>query len=308
MEKPLKLIFAVLIFVFLSQFDILLADNPSAICLDCHDDMAQSLAGSAHQLTTERMLKSSLKVECVDCHDGWQEHADNPEAGNIGRGDKLTMAKEAELCSRCHINSHQTAMMSTDPHNKADLQCSSCHTIHNNMNAKLVKEEMPNFCLSCHTTTQMDFHMRSAHPLEVGAVSCVDCHKLGMAEKPEFAVGFNWTCQGCHDDQAGPFLYEHPVTYNHLVDGGGCTECHNPHGSVNDRLLKEPRSGLCLQCHSIPPGHMTNHSGLGAKLDCVTCHTEIHGSYESRLFLDPDLGIKLFPDCYQSGCHTINGN
>ena len=63
---------------------------------------------------------------------------------------------------------------------------------------------------------------------------------------------------------------------------------------------------MCLQCHSVPSGHLTTHDGLGVKYDCVECHSEIHGSYDSRLLLDPDLNSKFFPDCYQSGCHSAN--
>ena len=120
------------------------------------------------------------------------------------------------------------------------------------------------------------------------------------------ATGLNWKCQGCHSDVAGPYLYEHPVTYQHLVEGVGCTECHSPHGSPNDRLLTQPGNGVCLQCHGTPPGHRTRHSGLGTKLACVDCHSDIHGSYDNNKFLDPMLGTKLFPNCYQSGCHIFN--
>ena len=307
MDKPLKIFLAAIVCSIILPAVTLYAGQ-SAICLDCHDDMAPSLAGTVHQIHSDSLIKSPVTVECITCHDGWEVHVDDPSAENIMRGDKMAMLKEAELCGRCHQTPHQVAMVSTDPHNKTDLTCSSCHIIHSNWNDNLVKEDMANYCLSCHFSTTLEFERRSAHPLNAMAVECTDCHNLSSTENPMSAVGFNWVCQDCHDDQAGPFLYEHAVVYNHLVDGGGCIECHEPHGSVNDRLLRQPGNGTCLQCHSLPPGHLTNHSGLGAKLECVQCHTQIHGSYESRLLLDPDLGVKLFPDCYQSGCHNLNGN
>jgi DmsE family decaheme c-type cytochrome len=291
---------------FLFTAGNLLAEN-SSICLDCHDDKASSLAGTAHQLSDSSSLPSPVKIECMECHDGWQTHINNPMPENISRGDSLSLLDEAALCSRCHQTPHQVAMVSTDPHQKAGLTCSSCHTVHYNSNKHLLKEDMDNYCLSCHQSVSMDFEKRSAHPLNSKIITCTDCHRLASPEAVDFAVGMDWTCQSCHDDKAGPYLYEHPVVYSYLVEGGGCTECHEPHGSVNDRLLKQPGSGLCLQCHGLPAGHLTNHSGLGAKFACVKCHTEIHGSFENRSLLDPDLGIKFFPDCYQSGCHSSGG-
>jgi DmsE family decaheme c-type cytochrome len=284
--------------------NILLADDFSA-CLDCHDGQDKTLIGSPHELSSSSHLKSSIKIGCGDCHTGWKAHLDDPSSKNIGIATNLSAAKQAELCSKCHLTPHQAAMISTDPHSRTELACTSCHTIHSNPNNSLVKEDLDNYCLSCHTATAFEFKKRSVHPLESGNVRCVDCHNLGSMKDPLLAVGFNGTCQKCHAEESGPFLYEHPVVYNHLVNGGGCTECHEPHGSEVDRLLKQPGSGICLQCHGTPVGHFTEHSGLGSKLYCVQCHTEIHGSFNNRLFLDPDLGIKLFPDCYQSGCHAL---
>jgi DmsE family decaheme c-type cytochrome len=278
----------------------------SGTCLDCHDTKAADLKASVHQLNDPALLESPVNVACQSCHDGWEAHLEEPSADNITTGAKLTLLKEAELCSRCHVTPHQSAMVSTDPHHLYDITCSTCHTIHDNHNQYLVKDDSGNYCLTCHNSVAFEFEQRSVHPLKTGNINCVDCHDLSSIEKNARTTGFDWRCQNCHEDLAGPFIHEHPVVYNHLVEGGSCMECHNPHGSPNDRLLNQPGSGTCKQCHGTPPGHNTAHSGLGAKLECVQCHTEIHGSNTNHLFLDPDLGDKFFPDCYQSGCHTAN--
>ena len=275
----------------------------SKACSDCHSEFFSGLKGTTHAVSDKNVSKG---VYCVNCHDGWQGHIENPAKGNITNGSMLTPAKEAELCSACHLTTHQMSMVSTDPHFRADLSCSSCHTIHGNMNLMLVKDSSDNFCAECHSTTVAEFQRRSAHPLESGNVRCTDCHKLSNANDPAMAIGLNWTCQNCHSDKAGPFPFEHPVVYTHYTNGGGCMECHQPHGSPNDRLLNQPAEGLCVQCHSIPAAHRTKHDGWGTKLPCIECHTDIHGSFDNKKFLDPDLGTKLFPECYQSGCHIFN--
>jgi DmsE family decaheme c-type cytochrome len=278
----------------------------SSVCLDCHDDMEVSLAETPHRISAKGKPIPPLAVGCIGCHDGWEDHIEDPSAETIVALSDYSLSEQAGVCGRCHISPHQTAMISTDPHGRAGISCLSCHQIHNNLNEMLVKGDGPDYCLSCHAAVGTEFKLRSAHPLESGNIRCTDCHNLGYIKDHRLAVGYDCSCQRCHSDFSGPYLYEHPVVYNHLVEGGGCVECHKPHGSPNDRLLNQPGNGVCFQCHGIPPGHRTQHDGLGVKLGCVDCHTAVHGSYENRLLLDPDLGMKLFPDCYQSGCHIFN--
>ncbi|GEM_PF-382237 len=275
-------------------------------CLACHDDLANSLKDSPHSLTGADAHKGATDIGCISCHDGWAAHMDDPSADNISSGPDTTATYQAMVCSRCHQTPHQTAMSTNDPHAVAGMQCSSCHQIHNNTHLNLVNTERENFCGSCHPAVVAEFNLRSAHPLVTYNIQCVDCHDSNRLESSFRAAGVDWTCQNCHSEYAGPFPYEHPVVFNHLVEGEGCTECHQPHGSANERLLKQPGNGTCMQCHGIPPGHATAHSGFVAETDCVVCHSEIHGSYNNRLFLDPNLGSKFAANCFSSGCHSTN--
>jgi len=271
-------------------------------CLDCHEDMAASLDGSAHRLTRSED-GGAVAVGCVGCHDGWEVHLEDPSTETIADLELYSLMDQAAVCGSCHQNPHQSALYSTDPHNRTDVRCLSCHRIHDNHNRALVKDDEDNYCTACHTTVAAQFKRRSTHPLESGNVRCIDCHRLGYVGDNLYAVGVDWTCQECHTDLAGPYVYEHKPVYEHLTAGGGCNECHEPHGAAADRLLTQPGNGVCMQCHGVPPMHRVAHSGLGSQLACVDCHTQIHGSNDNPLYLDPDLGAKLFPDCYQSGCH-----
>jgi DmsE family decaheme c-type cytochrome len=309
-ETAILLILAIPVFALLQQsgysesyYSLSELTETSETCLDCHEGQNNSLAGSPHVLTTDSNLKSALEVGCISCHDGWEKHLDDPSIENIAIIDDSTLLVQSQVCGRCHLSSHQSAMVTTDPHGRSGMGCLSCHSVHNNPNVMLVEDADGNYCKSCHKAVAGEFKLRSAHPLESYNIQCTDCHNIGGIESPQSAIGHDWSCQECHPETSGPFLYEHPVTYTHLVDGGGCVECHQPHGSVNDRLLNQPGKGLCLQCHSVPPGHFANHSGLGAELACIECHSEIHGSYDNSLLLDPDLSMKFAADCYQSGCH-----
>lgn len=273
------------------------------MCLDCHDGMDTTLTGTPHELATT--VHSGIVVGCIDCHSGWEQHLEDPSADNITKPTELVQGKQAELCSQCHATPHQQAMLASDPHGRGGVSCTDCHAIHSGDTPMLVIDENQQYCFNCHQTQAMEFHGRSAHPLLEEDIKCTDCHRLGDNADPMFAVGHNWTCQNCHGEKAGPFRFEHPITYAYSVEGEGCVECHSPHGSPNDRLLNQPGDALCWQCHGTPPNHLVAHNGIATGYSCIDCHTDIHGSYDNSKFLDPELGTKMSVDCMQSGCHVL---
>ncbi|UCD94588.1 MAG: hypothetical protein JSU69_00620, partial [Candidatus Zixiibacteriota bacterium] len=205
----------------------------NSTCLGCHEDQEASLHGTTHQLSSDEELPSPMAVGCIGCHDGWETHIEDPSEENIAALQEYSRFDQAELCGRCHLTSHQSSMMSTDPHHRTEIACLTCHAVHNNLNRALVKDDTQNFCVTCHSAVAADFKRRSAHPLESENIRCTDCHFADGNMDETLARGIEWTCQTCHTDLAGPYLYEHPVVYNHLVEGVGCIECHEPHGSVN---------------------------------------------------------------------------
>lgn len=278
----------------------------SSTCLDCHDEYEATLAGTAHRVIDDTELHSPVSVGCISCHDGWQTHIDDPSEENISDPSNFTLLDQAETCKSCHLTPHQAIMTSSDPHYGADIGCLDCHNIHESADGNVRHGNPPVDCGQCHTSVISEFKSRSAHPYQSGNIECLSCHNFSGVKGAGQTAGLDWSCQECHSEYSGPYLHEHPVAYSHLVEGGGCPECHEPHGSPNERLLKQPGNSLCFQCHGTPPGHRTNHSGLGTKLACVECHSDIHGSFDNSKMLDPFLGIRLFPDCFQSGCHIFD--
>jgi DmsE family decaheme c-type cytochrome len=272
----------------------------SQACLDCHEDYERTLINTPHQLSRTGDLHSPIGVGCISCHDGWAAHLEDPSADNIAVFSDSLAAVQQAACGRCHQTSHQASMTTTDAHGLVGLTCSSCHTIHADSGAD---RRLTLSCRDCHLSVMANFNLYSAHPVASGEMQCTDCHKLTGVNDPLLQAGLDWRCQSCHTELAGPYVYEHEVVYDHLVDGGGCTTCHNPHGSPNDRLLRQPGQALCMQCHGMPPGHAGAHSGFVAGTDCMVCHSQVHGSNDNRLLMNPDLNLLFSSNCYQSGCH-----
>jgi DmsE family decaheme c-type cytochrome len=269
-------------------------------CLECHDGYDKSLSKTVHQLGVQP-AGSMIAVHCVSCHEGGDKHIAEPSKDNITNPSTLPGNKAQTLCSQCHTPHPELDTYGFNAHNLQQLNCSSCHSVHSGT-PTLMRDAKAQFCLDCHSDTKLKFMRRSAHPVRQGAMTCLSCHKFVRQKDYAQAYDFNRTCQDCHADVGGPFPYEHPAMEASAVNGNGCTECHDPHGSENDRLLRQPGNQTCLSCHAVP-GHTTNHDGVYANLACVTCHTDIHGSFTNRSLIDQNVGAKFGKSCY---CHGLN--
>jgi DmsE family decaheme c-type cytochrome len=303
--------------VFFLQGFIIFQDNLSAqeysteedvhvdseTCLDCHEEYDRSLAATPHRLNQEASLHSEI-IGCASCHQGASEHIDDPDLGTISNPSKLLGQEIIEICTQCHSAHAELDNYGFDAHSIQELSCADCHKVHG-YSASLLLDDNAEFCFRCHGSTRTHFAKNSNHPMLQQNITCLDCHNFTKRQYHDLAYGLNRTCQDCHPEQGGPFLYEHEAVNAYSLEGGGCTSCHDPHGSDNNRLLRQPGNGLCRQCH-FPVGHTTAHGGIWAQYACQECHTDTHGSFISNLYLDPDLPAKFSGDCYNSGCHSLN--
>jgi DmsE family decaheme c-type cytochrome len=273
-------------------------------CLDCHDGYDQTLAGSVHAIVGE---KRGVNVSCADCHAGAEKHLETPEADTITNPGAVSAKEASKICSACHLTAHQQRMIEGNAHSRNNLNCESCHKVHGNTAKGLLKEAEPSLCYHCHGNIEAQFASPYRHPVENGVVTCSECHM----PMDELAIGLhqdgiNSVCYNCHGEFQGPFPYEHQATVEYSVEQGGCLNCHEAHGSDLPRMTKQPYGPpdfqLCSQCH-IVPGHKYNshHGSQWAGLSCNSCHMDIHGSYDNRLFLAPEIEAQ---GCFAAGCHS----
>lgn len=273
-------------------------------CLDCHEDFEAPLALTPHRLSSP--LKSPrITVHCTSCHREVEEHLDDPSEETIVSPSRLTPRAILEVCTRCHGGHFDADGFGLEAHPIEQLGCTDCHRIHGS-SPRLLVDDKAEFCLRCHDPSRTAFGKRSNHPLMQGAVTCLSCHRNVKRQDSGLAYDLFSPCRDCHPEQGGPFLFEHEAVNAYTVDGSGCTECHDPHGSANDRLLRQPAERLCEHCHS-PPRHRTAHGGIWAQRPCQECHVDIHGSFVSRYYLDPNLPDRLGGNCFDAGCHGLDG-
>jgi len=121
-----------------------------------------------------------------------------------------------------------------------------------------------------------------------GLIKCTDCHNEHggfLTKQLRSTAAQDMVCFKCHNDKAGPFVYEHAP-----VKTEGCVACHTPHASSNPRLLKRSQVNLlCLECHTLTvdagaPNIPSFHNQSAKYQACTLCHPMVHGSNVNRFF------------------------
>src|SRR5216683_586549 len=206
-----------------------------------------------------------------------------------------------KACYDCHTNI--TRMFPASPHARVHLEsaalvgetgCESCHgpgskhVAAGGGRGKFIVNpgKDPGPCFQCHIETHAEFSLPQHHPVIEGQMNCVQCHDPhgGDIFKPSGGLAMarrNESCAECHREQTRPYVFEHEALRE------GCTVCHNPHGSMNRKLLVESDPNLCLKCHAQvqrSPGEIfigfKPHTQFLRQGTCWSagCHTAVHGS------------------------------
>ena len=138
--------------------------------------------------------------------------------------------------------------------------------------------------------------VRSALPSVIAAgfgvaalvlASCSSIQRTVMAPPQVEGATFvgNQACVDCHREQSRPFVYQHEALRE------GCTMCHQPHGSIADKMLVQRDNNLCLKCHAqvaTATGQIyigdQSHTEFLSRGSCwsARCHTAVHGSNIDR--------------------------
>ncbi len=208
-------------------------------------------------------------------------------------------------CQICH--SLVTENFKTNPHYGAHLTrkgedeaivCTSCHgdgkrhaagygdpemIVRFSKEAPTSVGEKNNACLQCHEKGIRLYWKGSAH--ESKNLACVDCHKIMEPASPQklfTKVNELETCFQCHQQRRAQMQRS-----SHMPFREGkvkCSDCHNPHGTPNDKLLTESTvNENCYKCHADKRGpFLWEHPPVTE--NCLNCH-EPHGSNHDKLLV-----------------------
>ena len=268
-------------------------------CKTCHEYLFNGLQRTPHSKSHFKDKGGAEAQACETCHGAGSSHV---ESG--GETSKIFSFKGAEAttvnnrCLACHARNHEQAGFAESAHASNGLSCISCHSPHHAKEGRaLLTEKQPTLCYSCHSEVRADFGKPFRHRVNDGLVRCADCHNVHSPGSRSLRANTeqDQVCFKCHRNLQGPFTFEHVP-----VKTEGCMSCHQPHGSVNPRMLRVNQVNvLCLQCHTPSSTPNTKSGAANAPATpaapvhdqtmkfqaCTLCHTAIHGSNADETFM-----------------------
>jgi DmsE family decaheme c-type cytochrome len=261
-------------------------------CATCHKEVVKDFADNPHR--SPALMHEGKGVTCESCHGPGKAHAEAGAVTMIFNPVTATAKEVDEKCLACHGSKH--ASFERSAHGEGGVSCIGCHIIHAPGSPNhLLKMEQPQLCFQCHSDVKPQFSMPVHHKVEEGLIDCTDCHDAHGAFGENTRHPARWqfiVCTKCHVPVAGPFDYEHAA-----VKAEGCMACHVPHGGPNPQLLNQANvNTICLQCHLPSPNSTAGMPAVPAHIvsaqspSCISCHSSIHGSNISDVFLRPTQG------------------
>ncbi len=284
------------------------------ICQSCHAKILPENAVSSHKVAADGT--------CVKCHD--------PHAAKY----KFNLHSNGKaLCFECHQELGSKVEAAKYKHMPVEKGCVSCHDPHASTGGlTLLKDNVPGLCLKCHDTGKLVFQKQhggypvagarctSCHDphgsnqkgllydqvhVPFGKKMCQRCHEESTAAEPfkTKAEGYK-LCLGCHSNMITENMAKNQMHWP-MLDRVGCLNCHTPHASAQDGLLKKPMIEVCAQCHGDTVHRLrtveTKHSPVTEGM-CTSCHSP-HAANQVLLLKDPSV-IDLCASCHDWQKHS----
>jgi predicted CXXCH cytochrome family protein len=237
----------------------------SEACADCHEEVVESFKNTIHGRIAAFETKPSMEVSgCEACHGPGSKHIDEEDPTYIINPAKLEPVQASATCARCHTDG-ETMDWRGSEHALNDVSCVKCHTTHGQKDKVASRDRLG----------YRHKHVKDTLLVKPEPELCFTCHKDIMAKTN--------------------YPNHHPVKEGKMT----CSECHNPHGSAVEPLLRtdERKNELCLHCHARYQGPFTfEHTPVVE--DCTICH-EPHGAVADNLLKQNEPFL-----CLQ--CHGIH--
>lgn len=175
-----------------------LKDQPSSLCLNCHDGTI------TNQLYKFIKLKHHHPLECSQCHD----------PHHVIKKPHFLRETSQQLCQSCHKDYVNPKTNHSWDGPKKGGQCKDCHASHSNTGKILIKAQ-PQLCESCHQNKMFTHKStedisilekaKGVH-LEQGKFNCQTCHQTHInwrethfVKEPKEVLNF---CSSCHGEKS----------------------------------------------------------------------------------------------------------
>jgi DmsE family decaheme c-type cytochrome len=222
---------------------------------------------SAVAPTTREYVGEAL---CSSCHAKEAEHWNGTVHADVFHR-ALAGEPGSRTCEACHGPGSEHVASGGDPKKIVAFTHGSAAPV----------GDQNEVCLGCHAAGGRVHWRGSVHDTQ--GLSCSDCHNpmsrtsaTGLLRMPTV----NQTCFTCHPEQRAEFRKR---SHMPLLEGKlSCADCHEPHGSITDPLVRADSVNLlCTSCHAEKRGpFLWEHAPVTES--CLNCHLP-HGSNRESL-------------------------
>ncbi len=243
----------------------------SDTCTGCHSVVDTQFRKTRHASSQPQGI---IGAGCESCHGPGKAHADAMvNAGDdaaIEAGKKLIFGfkgsprENSAQCQVCHSTSQDQQHFDRSEHHFNGVDCQSCHSPH------LVEADLKSASERSLLPLGQLFIPPSRKEEQRWLMS-----SLLRKSQPDL-------CFGCH----GVVQAQFNLPSHHGVGEGlmKCTDCHNPHGTRNQPMLKRTNWEACINCHVEKRGPFLYEHGAVKIEGCTACHSP-HGSVSRMLLL-----------------------
>jgi len=194
-------------------------------CVSCHQSDPVKEVFLTEHADASNPDTPAAKEQCEACHGPSAAHANFPlqvKNFRFGGNSPNNRIEQNDVCLNCH-GGEQSGAWHGGMHDKGELSCADCHTIHEHHDPLLDQTKTAAVCISCHKEKKSAQHIKGMHIIESGKTSCTDCHNPHASLDAKL-------CVSCHEqDEATIAKQSEKAQEFHatvIEEDLSCLECH----------------------------------------------------------------------------------
>ena len=251
---------------------VTLIEKQPSLCFNCHKPFPQ-------KKTTHSPVKEGTCTACHHPHGAASRNLIDTENG------------QTNFCTSCHDIKMFTKKYVHPP--VGEGKCMACHEPHQTDAKALLREKVPELCLSCHAKVMSRLNGAAVVHPPVKEGRCMSCHDPHSSSAKYLLKGEPGKfCTTCHT-KVGKVITAAKSHHAPVEDKDSCLSCHTGHVAAAKALLPAVEKELCLGCHTGMAPAFEGRKMLHGPIregKCTPCH-DPHGSLHTKLLKGayPDL-------------------
>lgn len=165
------------------------SEEGAGTCLRCHSGGEMRAVQSGPHFNLKIPAAPAAHHYCESCHGPGSIHVSRAHGGrgfppliDFGRGDdKAPREEQLAACMQCHgveALVHKTIGFVRSPHDRKNINCSTCHTVHVGTDPIKDRDEQAATCYRCHRKMKTGHPQFDAESMNIHALRCSDCHDV----------------------------------------------------------------------------------------------------------------------------------